>query len=221
MTEAVGKAKNGRELMPAFVATLRELTGDPKAGEWIPSRLLESRLEWNVKERELPADFFADQRSEADDTGVTLLYDDGTSDGRWSLGGSGHAVLFQRPEGAWAIDRVSVFGTRYGPVEAPDKVFRIYVCGEDFAPIAEIARPQGTFDRTEEPRWYDIAIDPVVVPERFYVCITFNPTATDGVFVHYDSGVKRSHSRKAVPYSHVMDMDGNKDWMIRAHLVER
>ncbi len=225
--EAVGKAmalalersKAAIDLMPGFVQALREQTGQPTAGSWIPTALLEPRTEWSTQDK-APADaFFADQRAEADATGTLLAYDDGTSTGMRSMAGSGHAVLFRKPAGEWAVDRVLLYGSRYGPAEAPDKPFRVYLCDAEFRPFAEVKRPQGFFERTE-PRWYEVTLDaPVTVPERFYVCFAFNPTQTDGVFVHYAAAPVRSHSRFALPYSHVGDLKEPADWMIRAHLA--
>jgi len=44
-------------------------------------------------------------------------------------------------------------------------------------------------------------------------------TATKGVYVYYDGDVGRSHSRNALPYSHVADVQGTFDWMIRARVT--
>jgi len=218
MARALDRSDRGLELMPAFVAALRELTGDQKAGDWIPETVLKPTVEWNVKERELPAGFFDGLKPVPDETGTWLVYDDDKADGKRSIAGSGYAVLLERPEGEWTIDRVSVFGERYGAPEPPDEDFLIHICDEQFQPIAEIARPYSTFE-LGEGGWHDIAFDPVAAPTRFYVCVSFNPTATKGVYVYYDSDVGRSHSRVALPYSHVADVQGTFDWMIRAHLA--
>jgi RNA polymerase sigma-70 factor (ECF subfamily) len=158
-----------------------------------------------------------DLKSRADDTGVLLSYDDGTSEGKWSTAGSGHAVLFQAPQGEWLVDRVEVFGSRYGTPEPPQENFSIYLCDEDFSPVKEFERPYAFFERGEH-QWVKLGLPATSVPRRFYVCLGFNPTATKGVYVAYDESVPRSHSRSALPYSHVADVRGKFDWMIRVHL---
>ncbi|MGC9318036.1 MAG: hypothetical protein ACP5KN_08375 [Armatimonadota bacterium] len=58
------------------------------------------------------------------------------------------------------------------------------------------------------------------VPRRFYVCIDFDATYTRGVYVFQNHDVERSHSFFALPYSGIMNVKGQFDWMIRAHLSE-
>jgi RNA polymerase sigma-70 factor (ECF subfamily) len=134
-----------------------------------------------------------------------------------STSGSGHAVLFQKPEGNWLLDRVDVFGSRYGEDKPPNKNFTIFICDEDFNTICEINRPYGLF-RKGENQWFKLDIEPVDVPRRFYICLSFEPTYTRGVYVAYDKDVEHSHSRSALPYTHVFVVEGKYDWMIRAHL---
>jgi len=214
---ALSRKPTGKELMPRLVASLRELTGDSNAGDWIPADVLLSELRWNVSERVVGDDFFDKLKEIEDETGVLLAYDDGTSEGKKSIAGSGHAVLFRKPEGEWILDGVEVFGSRYGTRNPPEEDFSIYVCDENFVPLREFRRPYSIFERGGE-RWYKIPLEPLTIPERFYVCLSFSPTATKGVFVHYDDSVSRPHSRSALPYSHVSDVGGMYDWMIRAHL---
>jgi len=217
MDRALSKKPSGGDLMTLFVEALRKITGNASAGDWIPKEVLTSTIKWNVQERKVNDDFFADQKAQKDKKRVHLSYDDGAPDGQRSSAGSGHAVLFQAPKGNWAVDAVSIFGTRYGTPQAPKENFQIYICDEDFQPLAEVEKPYGllTFGRKQ---WHEIAIDPVKVPQRFYVCVSFNPTAKRGFFMAYDDSVSRSHSRSALPYSHVADVQGAYDWMIRVHL---
>jgi RNA polymerase sigma-70 factor (ECF subfamily) len=156
-------------------------------------------------------------KSEKDATGILLSYDDGTHDGIRSIAGSGHAVLFQTPDGEWLLDKVKVFGSRYGSQIPPTDTFSIYVCDESFAVLHEFKRPFKIFTKGGH-RWFTIPLDPIPVPDRFYICLSFNPTATKGVYVAYDTSVKRSHSKLALPDSHVSDVKQGFDWMIQAHL---
>ena len=217
LAQALSERPTGRELMPRFVEALRRTAGDPAAGDWIPESVLTSAVKWQVQERRPAADFFSDLNARADDTGMLLFYDDGTSDGKRSTAGSGHAVLFQAPEGSWLLDAVHVFGARYGTPQPPDEDFVVYLCDEDFQPLQEFARPYALFDRGDL-HWVTVDLGPTPVPRTFYLCISFNPTATKGVYMAYDDSVARSHSRAALPYSHVSDVKGTFDWMIRAHL---
>jgi RNA polymerase sigma-70 factor (ECF subfamily) len=158
---------------------------------------------------------FGDAETSEDDTGFLVYYDDGTSDGKKSIGGSGHAILFETPRGKWLLDRVEVFGSRYGTPQAPAEDFFVYVCDEEMKTVKEFPRPYYIFERGQE-RWHKIPIDAVAVPQRFYVCLSFNPGRTKGVFVHYDESVEESHSRQALPYTTGSPISG--DWMIRVHL---
>ena len=219
LNRSLSERPSGKEIMPLFVKSLRELTGDANAGSWIPEEVLVPETEWDVEQRHVEDSFFADMKTIADKIGVVLCYDDGTSDGQQSMSGSGHAVLFQRPEGTWLLDRVEVFGSRYGSPEPPDKDFSIYICDEEFNPVHEFTHPYGLFQRGKD-KWVKIPIEPVGIPQRFYVCLSFNPTSTRGVYVNYDDSVDRSHSRCALPYTHVDDVQGKYDWMIRVHLCK-
>ncbi len=148
---------------------------------------------------------------------VTLQYDDGAMDGKKSVAGSGHAILFSKPEGTWYLSEVQLFGSRYGHPRPPAEDFSIYVCDKDFNVIKEYARPYGTFGRGPE-RWRKIALEPVQVPSQFYVCFSFNPTGTKGIYVGYDSSVAETHSKYGVPGSHLKPISEGFEWMIRAVL---
>jgi len=217
LSRALSQKPSGKELMPLVVRSLRKLAADATAGDWIPKELLVPETKWNVKERRVKDDFFADTKTLTDQTGILLYYDDGTAEGKRSTAGSGHAVLFQRPQEYRLLDRVDVFGSRYGTPQAPAEDFNIYVCDEDFSPLREFSRPYGLFQRGQN-RWFNISVDPASVPRRFYVCLSFNPTSTKGVYVAYDRNIAHSHSRSALPYTHVNDVGQKYDWMIRVHL---
>jgi hypothetical protein len=217
LEKALARRPSGAELMPFFLEALRETTGDSKAGDWIPQSVLTAEVEWDTQERHPDDSFFADAKTLPDETGALIYYDDGSNEGVLSTAGSGHAVFYQAPEGAWQLDAVQVFGSRYGTLEAPKEDFRIYVCDEDFKPIREFERPYGMFERGAN-RWVEIPLEPVAVPHHSYVCLDFNPTATKGVYVAFDENVGHSHSRSALPYSHVADLKRKCDWMIRVHL---
>jgi hypothetical protein len=152
---------------------------------------------------------------------VILKHDNGKMDSKLSNTGGGHAILFDRPErGEWYLDRVAVFGARYGYPQPPEEDFTIYVTDPSMERSCAIARPYGTFERGPE-KWTSIALPPVRVPARFYVCLVFNPTQTKGVYVGIDKSVTESHSRDAVPGSHLGELEQGAEWMIRAHLTRK
>src|SRR5262245_7197764 len=56
-----------------------------------------------------------------------LARDDGTSAGKRSIAGAGHAVAFDAPAENWYLAAVRVFGSRYGGVEDPEDKFTLFV----------------------------------------------------------------------------------------------
>lgn len=218
MNSALDKKPCGKDIITFFIEELCKITKQPKAGDWIPKELIIPRVKWDTKERKVTDDFFADQQIKEDKDGFIISYDDGDSDGKQSIAGSGHAILFQNPKADYYIDSVEVFGCRYGN-DITAKDFNLYICDEDFNPLQEITQPYSIFEKGEF-QWCKISlIKPFKAPKRFYICLCFNPTASEGIFMAYDTNVKRSHSRRALPYTCVSDVQNKYDWMIRLHLV--
>ena len=150
---------------------------------------------------------------------VVLKHDDGSMEAKRSTTGGGHAVLFETPEqGDWCLQRVQLFGARYGWPQPPDEDFSIFVTDEALESFCRIAKPYALFEKGEE-KWVAMDLPPVRVPRRFYVCVVFNPIQTKGVYVGLDKDVAESHSRDAIPGSHNRELKETADWMIRAHLV--
>ena len=125
--------------------------------------------------------------------------------------------MFRLPEGSWLLDGLKLFSARYGADEPPKENLSIYICDPSFNLLREVKVPYSTFERGDE-KWQDISFTPVEVPRTFYLAVDFHATATKGVYVGMDKGVKRSHSRMAMPYTHVSDLKVTADWMMRAHL---
>ncbi|MFC1596854.1 hypothetical protein ACFL5Q_02800 [Planctomycetota bacterium] len=152
--------------------------------------------------------------------GVVLKHDDGTMESKQSTTGGGHAVLFECPsDGPWYLDKVELFGARYGYDRAPDEDFVIYVTDASMENVCKVAKPYDLFEKGKE-KWTRVDLPAIRVPQGFYVCFVFNPTQTKGVYVGIDENVKKSHSRNAVPGSHMEPVKGNADWMVRAHLKQ-
>lgn len=217
MTAALAERPTGKDLMPLVLAKLRKLTANPAAADWLPESVLVPQVEWRTKARTPDDDFFSDQKVEPDSTGVWLRYDDGTMEDKQSMSGSAETVLFRLPEGSWQLDGIKLFSGRYGEDAPPKEDVSIYICNEAFELLQEVKIPYARFAKGEE-KWHSVSFDPVNVPKTFYLGLDFHATATKGVYVGMDKGVKRSHSRIAMPYAYVGDMRATADWMIRPHL---
>lgn len=151
-------------------------------------------------------------------------YTDGRADGKKSLGGSGHLIRYELPEGAVGVKSLRIHGSRYGTKTAPREDFDISFLSEDRSEILDLRRgAYGLFRRGEE-KWTNVRFkDPVVdLPKTFWVAIDFNPGRTKGVYLSYDTstGGERSMTGLAQqePGEHrPVDFDG--DWMVSPVLV--
>jgi len=223
VTDAMGQALSGKpsgtELMPLFIKSLEKTSGDKNAGSRIPQDLLEAKLVWEIKEKYPGVDFFNELNTERrKDGGALLSYGDGTPDGMESITGAGQAVLFRTPPGEWLIDSVDIYGMRYGSVKAPAKEFTIYICDKEFELVAAPEFPYSVFGR-RSPAWAGVPMGGIPAPEIFYVCVYFESSYREGIYLYYDKGgYSRPHSRYALPFTFVSDTQGKYDWMIRVYL---
>lgn len=147
---------------------------------------------------------------------VKLELDDNAADGKRSSAGGGHARQFSAPAGgAWYVRAIAVHASRYGPAKAPATQFDIALCDAKMQPIAVWKKPYALFERGAEA-WVRIELPPTRVPEEFFICLNFRPTATSGVYVSSDSSSK-GHSFNTTPGQMGSPLkDG--DWMIRVEL---
>ncbi len=219
MKQALTGQPKGAELMPAFREALLSVSGDPEAAALFPQEFLEPTLQWAGTKPDLsdPA-IFSGLKVKANAAGLLLSYDDGAADGQLSTAGSGHAVLFPRPEGRWLLSRIDVFGARYGDPEAPAKQCTAYVCDAEMKAIRDVPVPYAIFP-WGEMGWTSMRMPSVEVPKAFFVCLFFDPTADVGVYVGTDSDVQTVHSYSALPLSHASKVQGQSDWMIRVQLT--
>jgi RNA polymerase sigma-70 factor (ECF subfamily) len=142
-----------------------------------------------------------------------LARDDGTSAGKRSIAGAGHAVTFDAPAEGWYLTAVRVFGARYGGAEAPEDKFTVFVLDDQYRRIAEFPLAYARFDRGD-PQWVDLEVTPTLVPAKFVVGLDFQPTARKGVFVHHDAD-PGGHSATGIPGREFQKF-ATGDWMIRA-----
>jgi len=144
---------------------------------------------------------------------VELSYDDNSSDGRKSIAGSGHAVIFDVPDKGWTLRSVRIFGSRYGADAAPKEDFSVWVCDEDFTLIEEFKFPYSRFTKGE-PKWVTLRLKPIIVPSTFVICAGFNPERTKGVYIHYDNSTS-GNSFTGLPGKDI-PVFNDGDWMIHA-----
>jgi len=143
-----------------------------------------------------------------------LKHGKGKMSGKRSLGGSGHFVHFTRPEGAWSLVAVQVFGARYGYPQPPKEDFTITVCDNDFKTIAYINKPYSTFKRAKE-RWVPIPVAPLELPGSFWLNLNFNPGRTKGVYVGYDDTDQECFSKTGLPDEKPRAISEGYNWMVR------
>jgi RNA polymerase sigma-70 factor (ECF subfamily) len=147
-----------------------------------------------------------------------LALDDGHMTGRKSIAGGGQAVRFEAPaEGeGWMLTAVRIHGSRYGYPQPPREDFKIFLCDDQFRPIAEFAFPYSKFERGNA-KWVSLDVKPTRVPKSFILGVGFNPTQTKGVYLSHD---RQGSGRSLVglPGEEFRPFDQG-DWLIRAKVV--
>ncbi|MHC4477274.1 MAG: HEAT repeat domain-containing protein [Planctomycetota bacterium] len=151
---------------------------------------------------------------------VVLKYDDGTAEGKRSLGASGHAVTFERERGFSYVEAVQIFASRYGHPQPPSDDFYLYLLNEKQQIIIELKYPYSMVERGDLC-WYTLQTPSIEVPERFMVALAFNPHRTKGIYLGYDESIGQTHSFTGLPDSGFDAMDGKYNWMVRVHLAEK
>jgi len=149
---------------------------------------------------------------------VLIGHVDDTAEGKRSLAGSGHAVLFYRPEGVKSVVAVQIFASRYGYPQAPEEDFHVYLLDQDQKVIKDLTYPYGLIGRGDE-RWYTLKTEPVAVPERFYVALSFDPHQTKGVYLGIDENAEEFHSYEGLPRRGIRPVSERCNWMIRVILA--
>ncbi|MEZ8221923.1 hypothetical protein GG496_002093 [Candidatus Fervidibacteria bacterium JGI MDM2 JNZ-1-D12] len=219
LNRTLSQRPSGHELVAKFVEALVAVTNDPQAKALVPEQFLkpQARIETEFPDITQKRLYYG-LKMEWHEGLLQLRYDDGEKDGQWSIAGSGHGIIFVKPEGKWQLVAVEFYGARYGALQPPDEDFSIFLCNEKFEVIREFRAPYSLFAQQGEWKWERISVEPTEVPDFFYIVIAFNPTATKGIYMAYDADVPRSHSREAFPGSHLMDTEKTYDWMIRCYL---
>ena len=147
-----------------------------------------------------------------------LQYGDGVADGKKSIGGGGHLTLFDAGrEGRW-LNKVEMFGSRYGYPQPPDEDFYLYVVDTNGGILRRVALPYSLWARGDE-YWRDLPIPPIQVPKGFGIGLTFNAEQTKGVYVGTDA-VPISYSYSWLPGQQGQPLQG-ADWMIRVTVEDQ
>ena len=138
------------------------------------------------------------------------------SDDQRSLGGSGHAVAFDRPEKAGAIVAIQIYASRYGLPEPPQEDFHVRLLDKDRKVLKDFPFPYAKIARGPM-QWYTLGVPATEVPEHFYVALAFNPEQTKGIYLGLDKNVKESHSYIGLPEDGFQPVPEKYDWMVRAY----
>jgi hypothetical protein len=141
-----------------------------------------------------------------------LAHDDGQSAGMSSIAGGGHAVRFQAPDDSRYLTAVRIYGDRYGYPDPPKEDFHVWLCDKDFKAIVSFAYPYSSF-AYGKPGWVELKTKPTRVPNKFIICVGFNPTATKGIYAHYDKQ-GTGNSLVGLPGDESEPHDKG-DWLIR------
>ena len=134
-----------------------------------------------------------------------------------SLGASGHAVFFERTNGASFIKSVQIFAGRYGEPEPPKDNFHVYVLNEKMQVLADVDVPYSIVKRGNQ-RWYTLSMPSIETPRQFYVALAFNPNKTKGIYLGLDKSVAQSHSFVGLPEEGYNKVPETYDWMVRVTL---
>ncbi len=151
----------------------------------------------------------------ADENTSLLKYDDGSPDGKKSIGGSGEMIEFSGPGETTKLTGLRIHGSRYGNAQPPRESFLIYFLSYDQKHIlhTEMA-PYSLFERGEE-KWVEVGFErPVELPKQFWVALDFRAHQTKGVFVSFDTSSGGKHSRQGLPGMASIPLRFGGDWMI-------
>jgi len=195
----------------------------------IPADMLDRAKAMNAKAAaasSVPPLFLSAESGMAVPEGATRFsyVKDRTTD-KWSLGGSGHAVLFERPAKADTLIAVQIFAGRYGMANPPAEDFHVYLLDEKRNILSDFRFPYGMIRRTTDMHWYNLPIrPPTALPQKFHIALNFNPQQTKGIYLGIDKDVSESHSFTGVPglAKGLVTVNGTKfagEWMVRPVLI--
>jgi beta-lactamase regulating signal transducer with metallopeptidase domain len=154
------------------------------------------------------------------DVAKELSHDDGKMADKRSIGGGGYGVRFEVDSDSYYVTSVSLHGSRYGEPRPPQEDFNVWICDDQFQPIATFHFPYSSYARAA-PVWKSFKIKPTKVPEKFIVCFGFNAHQTKGVYVSYDNEPTTGSSLVGVPGQGEPQPFDRGDWLIRCKVEKR
>jgi len=209
MRSALNRKPKGTELMGLFAKAIDAVT-NRKGSALIPDSVRRGKVVVEKPTVVLPGRAAPSGAVLYDDGWIG--YDDDGEDGMRSIAGSGHAVEFHVKRGG-TLKAVKLKGSRYGYPQSDSK-FEIYIMDNQFNVIDSASLPFMEFaQRGQQLYWREFNLKGIKVPEDFIVLFSFDPTATDGVYVGYDANA-HGHSYTALPAGHAKQFSEG-DWMIR------
>ncbi len=143
-----------------------------------------------------------------------------SAEGKRSIAGSGHAVLFRRPKAHKYLMAVEIFASRYGTSEPPNEDFHVYLLDENQKLLRAFPFPYSMIERGDD-HWYTLKLPACEVPRQFTVAVSFNPHRTKGIYLGFDKNDKQSHSYTGRPTTGYRRITEKYDWMVRAIVVEQ
>ena len=188
--------------------------------ESVPAGLTIQEMKSVAADGPLPPE---DARPTSEGGAAITLQDDGSAEGKRSLGASGHAVLLAREpqKGYGFVEAVFIYAARYGTPEPPAEDFHLYLLNEQQHVLADLRYPYSTVERGEL-RWYTLRTPSIEVPEKFYVALAFNPDQHQGMYIGLDSDHTgtRSSSYTGLPGEGFEPVKDGANWMVRAYLLK-
>lgn len=150
---------------------------------------------------------------------VRLGYTGETSTDKRSLGGSGHAIAFERPAAAKYLTMVQIYASRYGLPQPPSEDFHVYLLDNDQKVLQDFLFPYACIQYGASGSWHRLYVPATETPERFYLAFSFNPHQTKGIYLGFDKNVEQSHSYTGLPGQGFQPVPEKYDWMVQAWLT--
>ncbi len=160
----------------------------------------------------------AGDKSQKQTSPVRLSYVDDTAEGYQSIAGSGHAVLFRRPNDDPYLRAVEIFASRYGYPQPPAEDFHVYVLDKNQKLLHAFPVSYAEIERGDR-RWYTLKLPATRVPKQFYVALAFNPHRTKGIYLGLDENAKTPSSYTGRPTTGYEPLEEKAGWMVRAILA--
>ena len=147
-----------------------------------------------------------------------LKYGDGKPDGKKSLTASGHLIWFDAGKKDLWLNGLEVYGGRYGDAVSLGDEFHVHLVGAGAQVYRRVALPYILWPRGKQG-WLKVPLPPIQVPQKFGVCLSFQPTKARGVWVFTDD-VEDGHSYAWLPGEKPLKLKGGA-WMVRATVGEK